>query len=121
MIKAIQQRKELPVDLICLNLLVCQKSVYADIQCGRAEFGNFKLRAECDYAKIDASEIEVPKILGTPDEILKNAKQTLEQFSRSETPAQSKNDNNEINNAPDNGNYNEIYTTQDQINDEIRD
>ncbi|XP_053406440.1 uncharacterized protein LOC128559236 [Mercenaria mercenaria] len=71
MIKSVQQRKELPVDLICLNLLMCQKAVYADIQCGRAGFGNFKLKKDCEYARIDPSEIDVPDITGTPDEILK--------------------------------------------------
>lgn len=34
MIKSLQHRKEISVELICLNLLMCQKSVYADIQCG---------------------------------------------------------------------------------------
>lgn len=73
---------------------MCQKSVYSDIQCGRAGFGNFKLRAEFDSAKIDPSEIEVSQISGTPDEILKRVKQTLEHFSRSETAVQLKDDNN---------------------------
>ena len=63
MIKAIQHRKELPVDLICLNLLMCQKSVYADIQCGRAGFGNFKLRKDCEYARLDRSEINVHRMI----------------------------------------------------------
>ena len=66
-IKSIQKRKQLPVDMINLTLFYLQKYIYTEIQCGRAGFGNFKLKEEYSYAKLDPSEIKISQLKGTPD------------------------------------------------------
>ena len=43
-IKSLQKRKELPVDMISLTLYFLQRYIFTEIQCGRAGFGNYKLK-----------------------------------------------------------------------------
>ena len=85
-IKSLQRRKELPIDLINLTLFYLQKYVHTEIQCGRAGFGNFKLKDEYLYAKLDPSEIKLPQLNGTPNDILQQAKSQLDIFTAETRP-----------------------------------
>lgn len=79
-IKSIQKRRQLPVDMINLTLFFLQQYIFTEMQCGRAVFGNYRLKPEFAHAKIDASEIRVSKLKGSPDEILAKAKKTNRNF-----------------------------------------
>ena len=82
-IKSVQKRKQLPVDMINLTLFFLQKYIYTEIQCGRAGFGNYILKEEFSYAKIDPAEIQLSSFKGNPDSILQQAKDQLDIFASS--------------------------------------
>ena len=78
-IKSIQKRKELPVDLIVISLFFLQKSDYTELLCGRAGFGNYKLRKEVrHFASIELDNMPLSDITGTVDDILLKAKNRLD-------------------------------------------
>jgi len=82
-IKSVQKRKQLPVDMINLTLFFLQKYIYTEIQCGRAGFGNYILKEEFSYAKIHPAEIQLSSFKGNPDSILQQANDQLDIFASS--------------------------------------
>ena len=48
------------------------------MQCGRVGFGNFKLLEDYSYAKLDPDEIQISELRGRPKDMLKKAKQQLD-------------------------------------------
>ena len=96
MIKSVQKHKELPVDFICLHLYFLQKSIYTDIQCSRAGFGNYQLKKEFNFAKLDPEDIQLPKLGGTPNDILEQVRIKMKEINEFQNIATTHSDATEI-------------------------
>ena len=96
MIKSVQKHKELPVDFICLHLYFLQKSIYTDIQCSPAGFGNYQLKKEFNFVKLDPEDIQLPKLGGTPNDILEQVRIKMKEINEFQNIATTHSDATEI-------------------------
>ena len=76
-LKSFQSRKQLLPDMFCSSFLFVQRYIHYEMQYGRVGFGNFKLREDCSYAKLDPDEIQISELPRTPEDMLNQAKQLL--------------------------------------------
>jgi hypothetical protein len=74
----LQGDRELPIDQCVLGLFYLQNSYIAEIQRGRAGLGNYTLREDYLYAKIQPEEMLLPALLYHPDDIINAMKGQLD-------------------------------------------
>ena len=100
--------EELPVDSMVLSLFHLQNYYHVEIQRGRANIGNYKLKTRYREAMLDKDEITVPDRLIDPEEIIQYVKSELsdvvskglKQTAKRETDDVVSNDTSDIESSP---------------------